>query len=175
MEELPDKEIVIRIKRGEIEYFSHIVNRYTSIILNYINSKLFDKTEVDDIVQNIFLKFYKAIDGFDESRPVLPYIFEIAKNEMKMYFRSRKKTVQLDERIAVADQKDFPVEEDNIDELLQFVNEDQRKALKLLLDGYSYKEISKEINKPLNTIRTLIRRARLKISASQRMKKYEKT
>lgn len=168
---ISDKEIIIKIKQGEINYFSFLVKKYTDRIYYVIYSRLFNKDDVDDLVQNAFLDFYKAINRFNEDRPVLPYLYEIAKNETKMYFRSKKETVSLDESIKTVNHK----EENNflstdIEELLTVLPVDQKKALKLLSEGYSYEEIAQKLSRPLNTVRTIIRRGRLKIK-----KNYEKT
>ncbi|MDO8609176.1 MAG: sigma-70 family RNA polymerase sigma factor, partial [bacterium] len=87
---LTDKEAIERIKNGEIDIFSQIVNEYSSKINAYIKAKLFNKLEVDDLVQNTFISFYKALFHFDDTKPVLPYLYQIARNELKMYYRSRK-------------------------------------------------------------------------------------
>ncbi len=158
-----DREIIIKIKKGNIDNFSFLVKKYTPKIYGYVYGKLFNKDEVDDLVQNAFFKFYKAIGRFDEQRPVLPYLYEIAKNEMKMYFRSRKKTVNFKYTISVCLDYEEKFFSSDINDGLKILNQDQRQALKLLSDGYSYEEIAKEINKPLNTVRTIIRRGRLKM------------
>lgn len=166
-----DSKIILKIRQGEIDDFSHLVKKYTSKIYLFIKLRLFDKNEVDDLVQNAFVKFYKAIDRFDEQRPVLPYLYEIAKNEMKMYFRSRKETVSLDDKISpslIGQEKELVTHD--TEETLRLLPKDQEQALQLLVDGYSYGEIAKTLNKPLNTIRTIIRRGRLKIK-----KLYEKS
>ncbi len=163
MVEHGDKIIIQQIKEGKIDQFEIIVKKYTKVIKGFIYTKLFDKDEVDDLVQNSFLSFYKAIRRFDENRPVLPYLYEIAKNEVKMYFRSKKSTVQLNEQIQVEDEEINWGEESDRLALLKFLSEEQKKALQLLYEGYSYGDIAKQLGKPLNTIKTIIRRARLKL------------
>ncbi len=156
-----DKAVIQAIKNGEIDRFEVLVKKYTKIIQSYINSKLFEKADVDDLVQNSFLSFYKAIDRFDEDRPVLPYLYEIAKNEMRMYFRSYKTALQLDETIQVEHVEQDWGEEEDVVRLLDSLSEEQKKALQLVYEGYSYEDIARRLKKPLNTIRTIIRRARL--------------
>lgn len=162
MQILSDKEIIIRIKNGEIDYFTFIVKKYTNQIHNYLLKKLSNSDDVDDIVQNSFLKFYKSIRNFDFERPVIPYLFQIAKNELKMYWRSKKNTLKLDETIATSDEADY-FEKGDINKILKRLPLEQKKALRLVGDGYSYKEIARELERPINTIRTIIRRARLQL------------
>jgi RNA polymerase sigma-70 factor (ECF subfamily) len=170
METIDDREIIKRIKQGEIDYFSLLVNRYTGRIYNFVAERLFNKDDVDDLVQNAFFNFYKALCRFDEERPVMPYLFEIAKNEMKMYFRSRKETVSLDDTIRVYNNEELNIPKEDIEEMLNILPQQQRRALELFSEGFSYQEIAKDLGRPLNTVRTIIRRARLKMR-----KTYEKT
>jgi len=167
---MEDKEAIVKIKNGEIDAFSFIVRNYTSRIHNYISMKLFDKLETDDLVQNVFLSFYKAIPRFEISKPILPYLFQITKNELKMYYRAKKQTVSLNEDIKVIDEKEIFSEADYQD-ILRVLPKNEKKIFQWIYEGYSYEEIAKKINKPTNTIKTLVRRARLKLSK----KTYEKT
>lgn len=170
---LTDEKVISSIKEGEIEAFSYIVKKYTQPIFRFINGKVFDKQEVDDIVQNIFLSFYKAINRFDEKKSILPYLYEIARNELKMYYRSRKQTLPLSDNLVVKeDDVSQDMREFEVNELIKKLPADQQKALVLAAEGYSYQDIAKRLKKPLNTIRTIIRRGRMKIA---QLVNYEKS
>ena len=165
MTSLQDRDIITRIRSGQLDYFSEIVNRYTRPILIYVTHRLFDKNDAEDLVQNIFLNFYKYINKFDINQPLLPYLYGIAKNEIKMYIRSKKVTFPLNESTTADD----TVEKIEIESIIQSLPENQRKPLQWLYEGYTYEEIAKKLKKPVNTIKTQIRRIRLK------HKNYEKT
>ncbi|MEK7633943.1 MAG: RNA polymerase sigma factor [Patescibacteria group bacterium] len=158
MAELSDKDIVKKIKNGEINYYSYIVKKYTASIYRYIERKLFKKNEVDDLVQNVFISFYKAIEKFNEERWIKPYLFQIVQNELKMYFRSYKKSLPLDERIIGEENQ----EESNIEDF-KLLNSQEKGIFKHIIEGYSYEEIAKIFKKPINTIKSIVRRARLKV------------
>lgn len=159
---LSEQKIIEKIKHGELEHFEYIVNSYTKHIMRYIAARLFDKNDTDDIVQNTFIKFYKALNRFDNNRPVLPYLFEIAKNELKMYFRSHKTTVSLEEVAHTTAQKE-KIKTDPVNELLESLSAVEQKALQLVGEGYSYQEIAQKIKKTLTNTKTIIRRARIKL------------
>lgn len=166
MAELSDKDIIKKIKNGEIDYYSKIVKKYTILIYRYIERKLFKKDETDDLVQNVFISFYKAIEKFDSERPIKPYLFQIVQNELKMYFRSYKKNLPLDERIVSEDRQE---EELKIEDF-KSLSSQEKGIFKHISEGYSYGEIAKLFKKPVNTIKSMVRRGRLKIK-----KNYEKT
>jgi RNA polymerase sigma-70 factor (ECF subfamily) len=167
---LSEREIIIKIKNGEIEHFSFLVRKYMKIIYNYISKKIYNRLDIDDLVQNSFLSFYKSIKKFNEEKPPLPYLYTIAKNEIKMYLRVRKVILPLNERILASDESDNQFFQEDVSRLAEKLAEDQKKALKLLSEGYNYQEIAQKFKKPVNTVKSIIRRARLKIS-----KKYGKT
>lgn len=159
---LSDQEVIRKIKNGEIDYFSVIVETYTQQIYRYIKSRLFQKLDTDDLVQNTFVSFYKAIPRFEVEKPILPYLFQIARNELKMYFRSHKEVISLDETLeADTNEKEFYRED--YSRIFNQLTKEQQGILQLLQEGYSYEEISKKYNRPLNTIRTIIRRTRLQV------------
>ncbi len=159
MENLQEKDVIQKIKQGEIDYYSVIVKTYAGRIDNYIKSRLFDKDDSDDLTQNVFISFYKAIAGFDENKPVLPYLFEIARNELKMHYRTRKTTAPLREEMA-SDSGD-PVDFD--ESILNALDGKDKKILLEISEGYSNEEVAKKYKISLNNLKSKIRRARLKI------------
>lgn len=173
---MTDKEIIIKIKRGEIDYYSYIVNKYTASIYRYIKVKIKNKEDVEDLVQNVFVSFYKAIERFDENKSVKPYLYKIAINELKIFYRKYRRLIPLKEDLIVEEKNSDFVE--TIMDKKQIINNQHLKKLSqqekeiilMIGDGYRYEEVSKKFKKPLNTIKSIIRRARLKVR-----REYEKT
>lgn len=162
---MTDAQTIHSIIAGDIDQYRHIVDAYHGRIHSFLRAKLFDKTQADDLAQIVFIKFYKHIHRFDANQPVLPYLFAIANTELKMLYRSYKKGRVSLETIheQIAAQPVSEVDADEIERSLSHLTDDQRKALLLFAEGYSYQEISLHLDRPINTIRTLIRRARLAI------------
>lgn len=160
MATLSDKDAVLKIKEGELDHFTHIVKKFTARISNFIASRLFRKEEADDLVQNTFISFYKALSRFDADKPILPYLYQIAKNELKMYYRSHKPTVPLKEEITVADSEEIIFDTTS----LNILNKHEKSYLLEIADGYSYREVAKKYKMSVNTLKSKIRRARLKIN-----------
>lgn len=168
MAELSDKDIVKKIKNGEIDYYSNIVKKYTTSIYRLVRRNLGEGGYIntEDIVQNVFISFYKAIERFDEEKPISPYLYQIAKNELKMFYRSRKPMLPLKEEIFFEEKYE---EETKMDDF-KLLNHQEKEIFKQINEGYSYEEIAKLFKKPINTIKSIVRRGRLKLK-----KIYEKT
>ena len=136
MKSLSDKEIIIKIKKGEIDYFTYIVKKYTRQIYNFTFKKIKNREDVEDIVQISFLQLYKSVGRLDLEKPVLPYLFQIVRNEMKMFWRRQKATVSLDEKIAT-DEKEENLEKEIVEKQIEKLPKEQKKAVKLVSQGYS--------------------------------------
>jgi len=157
--EMTDSAVIEQIRGGNIDKFEIIIDRYSAKIHSYIRARLFDKEEADDIVQLSFVRFYRALSQYDRSKPLYPYLLQIARNELYMYFRKNKITVPFNEDIAQLPDEESHTED--VEEIMNGLKPDHKNALLWFAEGYSYKEISKKLGKPLNSVRTLIHRARL--------------
>ena len=162
--DVADDVVIKKVQAGDIEQFQILVHRYSSKVQAFIGSRCRDAFLVDDVVQTAFIQFYKSITRFDTTRPVLPYLFQIAKNELYMYYRRHKGAVTLDERVqVVTPTQDTADDMDVVQGALKDLKKDQKQALLWFAEGYKYEEIASKMQKPINTVRTLIRRARLYI------------
>lgn len=165
MAELSDAELISKIINGELDYFTPLVHRYTSLVWVFIRRKVYDSSEVEDLVQQTFMQLYKNLNQFDTKRKLVPYILQIAKNEVRSYFRSLKSSMPAAESaIDVGYEQSFHESEYDVQSILNALPPAQKKALMMASEGFSYKQIAQTMNKPLNTIRTLIRRGRLRVN-----------
>lgn len=161
MDELSEKEIIEKIRRGQIEYFSFLVKKYSPIVFYYVNQRIKNTEDSNDIVQNSFIKIYKAIGKLDLNKQFYPYFFSIVKNEIIEFYRRRKQTLPLFDESAIETPE--PLEEAiDFKMVLNELTDEHKKVLTLYyIEGYSYKDIAQKIRKPLNTVKTLIRRAKI--------------
>ncbi len=166
-EKLSEKEIIRKVQKGEINYFEYFVKKYSRIIFSFVFKKIQNEQDTNDIVQNAFIKMYKALDKFDPNLSFYPYLFTITKNELVNYYRKKELYLPLNENIIHHDPP-FIDEKTFLRDLIQNLKKDYQKVIQLLAEGYSYKEISQKLNKPINTVKTWIRRAKTQI------KYYEK-
>ena len=163
MDELSEKDIIIKIKEGNIEYFSFFVKKYSPVVYLYIFRRVNNVDDTHDIIQNSFIKMYKVIHVFDPDRQFYPYFFTIIKNEIIELYRKRRIHLPLFEDAAVTD----TVSQEEALEfkmLFEELHETHKGILTLYyIEGYSYKDIAKKLKKPLNTVKTLIRRAKIEL------------
>jgi RNA polymerase sigma-70 factor (ECF subfamily) len=86
-----DEEIAARVQKGDVEAFQILVERYDPKMSRYARRFLFDGDEAKDLVQDIFIKAYVNIRGFDVERRFSPWIYRIAHNEFINALKKKKK------------------------------------------------------------------------------------
>lgn len=78
---LPDEEIVRMVQSGKIEPFNILVKRYQEKMLCYGRKFLFNYHDIEDLVQEVFIKAYANIQSFDASRKFSSWLYRIAHNQ----------------------------------------------------------------------------------------------
>lgn len=77
-----DEELMERYKDGDEAGFQEIYERYSSKIYSFLNSRVFDKNIVGEIMQEVFIKVHKSRNLYNNSFPLAPWLFTITRNVM---------------------------------------------------------------------------------------------
>jgi RNA polymerase sigma-70 factor (ECF subfamily) len=73
------KKLVLQAKSGDHSSFTKLYNAYFTPVYRYIYSRVHDKDRSEDIVQMVFIKWYKALPNYELKVTPLQYLFVIAK------------------------------------------------------------------------------------------------
>src|SRR3990167_2635581 len=76
-----DEEIAARVQGGDTESFSLLMERYEEKMLRYARRFLFGFEDAEDLVQEVFIKAFINIQGFNARRRFSPWLYRIAHNE----------------------------------------------------------------------------------------------
>ncbi len=173
-----DRELVRRVQKGERTAFDLLFLRYQHKIHGLVGRYVQVSEEVEDIVQETFIKAYRALPRFRGESAFYTWLYRIAINTAKNHLASRSRRfqgVELDaddqdlgeSAPALRDEED-PESVLRRDELQAAVEhaiaslpEDLRSALTLReFDGLSYAQIAEIMDCPVGTVRSRIFRAR---------------
>ena len=68
-----------------------IYTQYCDKVFGFVRSKLFNRTEAEDIVQTVFLKVYSNLDKYDETKASLStWIYTITRNTVYDYLKEKR-------------------------------------------------------------------------------------
>lgn len=162
------------IQLGDEAAFNELYSRYSQRILYYMYKMLRqDEAKAQDLMQDVFLKIVEAPEKFDVQKSFKTWIFTVAANLCKNYFRSQKGgTVSL-YNTTITEEKVFAFE--NKEQHLLFeqklniaINELplQYKEAFILKhkEGLSLKEIATIMACPLGTVKSRLNSATKKLA-----------
>lgn len=175
MEEVESK-IMIEVAKGNLSAFREIVELYQKPLMNFVFKFAGDKTNSEDIAQEVFLRVFKAANDYRPKAKFRTWLFTIATNYCLNEIRSSKKSPQyidlfeLNEAgfLAIAPDTYSPEKEFEKKELGDIVREaianlPEKQKIAVLLqkyNGFSYEEISHIMGCSVSAVESLIQRAR---------------
>ena len=165
-------EEVVALSLKDSDHFFCLSKRYEEKLLRYImRISKFSREDSEDVLQEVFIKTYFNLNGFDPSLKFSSWIYRIAHNEAVSAIRKKavRPTVYLEEGDLekFGDVFDMVKDIDNsldrkmIDEALSNLDEKYREVLVLrFLDEKDYTEIADILKKPISTVGNLILRGK---------------
>lgn len=171
--EYSDDEIVMMIREGKEDFFSTIVDRYSEKIANYIFPMLqYNSVATNDCLQEIFLKVWKNLNKYQTGTNFNAWMYRLAHN---LVIDTIKKNKNKDQFTTI-DEEEFEYHEDKLDQVnttfqhdiikkILWEIDEKYKSLILLYyyEEKSYEEIAEILDIPINTVWTLLSRAKTKI------------
>ena len=182
-----DQELVERAQRGDKQAFGMLVEKYQRKLGRLLSRLIRDQAEVEDVVQESFIKAYRALPNFRGESAFYTWLYRIGINTAKNYLVAMGRRPQVNNDIEIEDAENFedanelrtmetPETELMTKEIAQTVNdtvaalpEELRTAITLReIEGLSYEEIATLMNCPIGTVRSRIFRARETIALKLR-------
>jgi RNA polymerase sigma-70 factor (ECF subfamily) len=181
-----DLALVRRVQRGDKRAFDLLVAKYQFRLAKLVGRLVSDRADAQDVVQEAFIKAYRALPNFRGDSAFYTWLYRIAVNAAKNYLVARSRRPPSDDiDITSGDVEEAGVVMADIatpeaftarDQLqaaltkaLAELPEDLRTALTLCeIEGLSYDEIARVLDCPIGTVRSRIFRARRTLDAKLR-------
>jgi RNA polymerase sigma-70 factor, ECF subfamily len=164
------------------EEFARLVETFSNRIYRVALKIVNDAQDAEDVLQETFIKAYRALPTFEGRSSLATWLYRIAVNEALMLVRRRKvNVISLDEEIASGEEEKEPVEIANwcclpesdllSAESRQFLDQAMKElspALRAVfvlrdIEGLSVKETADALELSEAAVKTRLLRARLKL------------
>ena len=173
-----DQQLVVRVQKGDKSAFDLLVRKYQHRIAKLVSRYVYDRSEVEDVTQEAFIKAYRAIKGFRGESAFYTWLYRIAINTAKNYLVAQGRRPSIADvetedaeasdigtnlRDATTPERHLLADEigRTVERVLTAMPEDLRTAVTLReIDGLSYEEIAEVMDCPIGTVRSRIFRAR---------------
>ena len=166
------KKLILSAKNGDISAFEEVYKKLYTPLYRYTFSKCQDKELAEDICQQVFLKFYEALNAYEPEKSPLAYLFTIAKrllinHKEKKTFTSFDETlfeIYEDESIEILEEEHVHLLAQSINEYLPYLTSLEQEVIRLYFYAeLEYKEIASTLEKEEAYIRKIKERALKKL------------
>ena len=173
-----DEELAKLAQQGDTEQFGALVERYEHKLLRYGRKFLSDHEDITDIVQDVFLRAYQGLQGFDTRQKFSPWIYRIAHNAYVSALAKKSRNplvyVDFDTFVGHAIYEDpLPREREQAEmsallaQSLEKLQPKYREVLVLYyLEEMPYKDIAEVLQVPQSTVGVRIKRAKEALKAT---------
>ena len=158
-----EKEIFLRISKGDETAFTEMFFHYTARIHPFINKMTRSEEVTEEIVQDVFVSLWKNREKLPGIDNYTAYIFTIASNRTFNYLKSKAREVKRLQEVAKAASDFTNVTEETIDgnESRDLINKlvnrltPQKKLIYQLTreQGLTHDEIAGQLNISKNTVK----------------------
>lgn len=179
--ETTDNELVTIVRDKDPERYAELIERYQGKLFAYLYRLTGAREETEDLLQDVFIKAFRNLRSYDTSRKFSSWIYRIAHNEAVNHIKRRalKRFIPWEDITATKDMlvmsssaegaDTTQMREETRTEVDEAINRLPFKYKQVLVLRYysdkSYEEISDILGKPINTVGTLINRAKKRMAA----------
>jgi|SRR3989344_1009071 len=176
---MSDEELIKSYLEGNEKSLEELISRYLRVIFNFAYKYANGVPDAEDITQEVFIKVWKNIKKFDVEASFRTWLFSIAKNTAIDWARKKKPLLfsefdrdvgnilddLLVDKLPLPDEiteRKFAFEEINY--AYGKVSVDEARIIRSHDgDGFTFREIAQELGKPLHTVKSIHRRALVKL------------
>ncbi len=165
-------DLVRRIRTGDQIAFKDLLERYQSKVFSTIYAILRNRSEAEDIAQEVFAKVYFGMAGFGFRSSLATWIHKITINECYGRLRKERSQKRDGQIVAIEDNATAPAPSvgrismlrDLANKLLMHLSEDDRLLLILKeVEGHSIQELAEMTRVTENTVKVRLYRARQRL------------
>jgi len=170
-----DEQLIERYLQGDEPALEALISRYLKPIYGFVHRCLAGSPEAADIAQETFIKAWRSLRRFDQTKKFKPWLYRIARNASLDHLKKNKiipfAALEDDHGMqpgeTIPDDRPLPDEifEDSLSaqavgSALGELAHEQRAVLVLRAEsGLTFEEMSETLNEPLNTVKSRYRRA----------------
>jgi RNA polymerase sigma factor (sigma-70 family) len=163
-----DAALVTRCLSGDAAAARELVERFQSDVLAVCRRLLAHLHDAEDVAQEVFLRVFRSLARWDNTRPLRPWVLGIAVNRCRTAIGKRGKGPELADYLHEApDRKPADDSAEMAREIRAAVDalrDEYREVFVLFHEhGQPYEAIAEVVGRPVGTVKTWLHRARLEI------------
>lgn len=130
MEAHSESYFIDRVKQGETEAFSWLVDTYKDMVYTICLKMLTIEADAEEAAQDVFVKAYRSIQGFQGKSKFSTWLYRIAYNQCISMIRKKLKMIDL-----VDEMPDVEIDEGDLNGLDKISAEERGRYLKMAIEA----------------------------------------
>ena len=171
---IEDKIIFNEIKKGNKVVFKSLFTEYYKNLVHFAERFIFDQDASEDLVQELFIHVWEQASRMEIKISIKAYFYQAIRNRCLNYLKSlkvidKRNLLYIDALIHGEDDSELydPEIINKIKEAIDELPPQMARVFKLkLLEGLKQDEIAVELDISVNSVKTHLKRARLKLRES---------
>ena len=161
---MTQEEVLALILKKDDRAYTYLYDMYSKSLFSVIKNLINDKEEAEDVLQEVFIKIWKNIDSYNESKGrFYTWAVNIARNSTIDKLRSKnfnnsKKNLSSDNFVHLLDDSNKLTNKIDSIGIEEFVKKLKPKCIQIIdllfFKGYTQQEASDELEIPLGTVKT---------------------
>lgn len=161
---MTQEELLTQIYKKDDKAFTLLYDMYAKNLYGIIFNLIKDREEAEDILQETFVKIWKNLDTYNESKGrFFTWILNIARNSAidrlrSKNFNNNQKNLSSDNFVHILDDQSRTTNIIDTIGIQEFVKKLKPKCIQLIdllfFKGYTQQEVSETLEIPLGTVKT---------------------
>ena len=161
---MTQEELIPLLLKKDDRSFTLLYDNYSKSLYGVIFTLIKDREEAEDVLQEVFVKIWKNIDSYNESKGRLyTWMLNIARNTSIDKLRSKgfnnnQKNLSTDNFVHILDDNSKTINKIDAIGIKEFIKKLKPKCIQLIdllfFKGYTQQEASDELEIPLGTVKT---------------------
>ena len=160
---IDEQFILSSVNHKNVKAWKSLYTHFYSALCSYTHQILKDKSEVEDVVQEVFINMWNADKQFESIQQLTSYLYRSCYNNALVCLRNN----HLHDTILNKIGEETDHYEDNLYELtlrqevlrqlylhINSLPQEQKKVVILSIEGYSREEIAEKLGVTVNTVKT---------------------
>ncbi|MCU4188157.1 sigma-70 family RNA polymerase sigma factor [Flavobacterium sp. HXWNR29] len=161
---MTQEELIPLLLKKDDRSFTLLYDNYSKSLYGVIFTLIKDREEAEDVLQEVFVKIWKNIDSYNESKGRLyTWMLNIARNTSIDKLRSKgfnnnQKNLSADNFVHILDDNSKTINQIDAIGIKEFIKKLKPKCIQIIdllfFKGYTQQETSDELEIPLGTVKT---------------------
>ena len=151
-----------------VSSFHTVWHNFEKELTNFVRSKLFDKSLVQDVMQEVAIKIYQNQTIISSTTNIRAFLYTLTRNCLIDFYRKHSKKLPDDtffEELSINEETHIALE--CLPTMIEKLSSSDQEILKLKVQKeYSIKEISKVLDLSIDGVKSKLKRANTKLASN---------